>query len=367
MKKLILLLLCGLPWLALHADVENADKPLKGEWDFRPQKVWEIDGAGGVPFARPAELRASADEMLFFRDFGQDVSYAFDRDGKLIAPFARQGSGAGEVDRYLNCFIAGDKVVIGTPDRLHFYSQGGAFSESIENNLFARFPLAFLSGSEFLFAPQEMGKPQPDAVRIASFDLLSRQERSMAEFPNPGKGQASLPVIVLGLTPQVKVAVDAKAGKIYYGRSDEYVIYASDVKGTMLFSFGLERRRMPASEEEKRKHFEASAIPKERYEKILPALPGELTQFLGIQAVGDLIFVYPTESLERKQEKIAVDIFSPAGKYLYRSRLRFVGNAPLYTHVEKMAVRGNHCYVLLEDGSGKHVLAKYEISLPLIQ
>lgn len=364
MKKWNWLLAWGFFCLAVFADVRNADRPLKGEWDFRPQKVWEIDRANGAPLARPAELRAAQDETLVFRDFDQNVSYVFDRDGKLVNSFAKQGSGPGEVDRYLNCFIAGDHVVVGTPGALHFYSRLGAYVESYENNLFARFPLLFLAESEFLFTPQEMGQPQGDRIKIKSVSLHSTQEKVVAEFPNPGKGQANLPVIVLGLTPQVKVAVDPKAKKLFYGRSDEYSIHVADTEGTRMFSFGLERMRKSAAEDEKRKHFETSGIPKERYEKILPLLPGELTQFLGIQAVGNLIFVYPTESLDKRQDRIAVDIFSANGEYLYRAQLRFGDKMPLYTHVEKMALMGNHCYALLQDGSGRNFLAKYRISLP---
>ncbi len=364
MKKLYWLLACGSLCLASIADAKNVDRPLKGEWDFRPQKVWEIDQAGGAPFARPAELRASQDELLYFRDFDRNISHIFNREGKPVASFAKQGRGAGEVDRYLNCFIAGDRVVIGTPGRLHFYSKGGVFSGSIENNLFARFPLGFLSESEFMFAPEEMGKPQPDVVRIVSFEIRSQQEKVVAEFPNPGKGQASMPVIVLGLTPQVKVDVDAQGGRIYFGRSDDYTIHVSDLQGKELFSFGLDRRRKSAGEDDKRRHFEQSGIPKDRYKRILPLLPGELTQFLGIQAVGDFVFVYPTESLDRKREKIAVDIFSADGKYLYRSCLRFGDRTPFYTSVENMAISGGHCYVLLEDGMGRSLLAKYNLSLP---
>ena len=275
MKKTYWSLLCGFFCLAIFADVANVDKPLKGEWDFQLKKIWEIDQAGGEPFVRPAELRASRDGMLYFHDFGRNISYVFDSDGKYVNSFARQGTAVGEVDRYLNCFVAGDKVAVGTPGRLHLYSKQGIFIESFENNLFARFPLCFLSESEFLFVPQEMGKPQEEAVRIVGFDLRSQQEKSVAEFPNPGKGQANLPVIVLGLTPQVKADVDPKAGRIYYGRSDEYAIHVSDLKGAELLSFSLDRNRKPASESEKRRHFEESGIPQDRYEKILPILPGE--------------------------------------------------------------------------------------------
>jgi hypothetical protein len=349
------------------ADVENADKPLKGEWDFQLQKVWAIDNVNDAPFVRPSELRASQGEMLYFHDFDRGVSHVFNRDGKFINSFAKQGTGPGEVDRYINCFVSGDKVVVGTPGSLHFYSKQGTFIESFENNLFARFPLLFLDENEFLYTPQEMGQPQGEKITIMSLNLRSKQDKVLAEFSVSIEGKAGLPVVILGLTPQVRIDLDPRAQRLYYGRSDDYTIHVSELEGNRLFSFRLDRGRKSVSVEEKRKHFEKSGIPKDRYEKILPALPGELTHFMQIQVVEGLIFVYSTESLERQQDKIAVDIFSPEGKYMYRSHLQFGDETPLYTHVEKLVVRGNHCYALLEDGSGKIFFAKYKISLPSTQ
>jgi hypothetical protein len=360
-------LIWGVWCFVAFADGNIADKPLKGEWNFRPQKVWEIDGVDDAPFERPSELRASQDEMLYFHDFGRGLSYVFDKDGKFIRSFAKQGTGPGEVSRYLNCFLAGDKVVIGSPDKLHFFSGEGSFLKSIPNNLFERFPLIFVNENAFLFTPQKMGQPQGEKVKIVSLDLRSNQEEIFDEFSVSLGGKASpggLPVVVLGLTPQVKIGFDAAAKRLYYGRSDDYTIHVSDSQGKKLFSFGLDRERKKVTDDEKRKHFEKSAIPKERVDAIIPALPDALTQFMRIQITEGQIFVYATESLERQQDKIAVDIFSPEGKYLYRSHLKFSDKIPLYTHVEKVIIRGNHCYTLLEDGSGKSIFAKYQISLP---
>lgn len=353
----------------VFADVKNADKPLKGKWDFRPQKIWEIDSVNNESMERPSELRASQGEMLYFHDFGRGMSHIFDKNGNFIASFAQQGTAAGEVSRYLNCFLAGDKVVIGSPEKLHYYSEEGAYLKSYPNNLFERFPLIFVSENEFLYVPQKMGQPEGEKIKIMSVDLRTGEEKMLVEFPAPtGEkgGPAGPPVVILGLTPQVKIGLDPNARKIYYGRSDDYTIHVSKADGEPLFSFGLDREKKTITQEDKRNHFEESGIPKDSYEKILPFLPGRLTHFMRIQDVGGLIFVYSTENIERQQDRIAIDIFSPEGKYLYRSHLRFGEKMPLYTHVEKVALKGNHCYALLENESGKYFLAKYRISLPPI-
>ena len=131
MKKLWVVLVCGFFCFVLFADVRNDDKPIKGEWDFRPQKVWEVDKVDDVPFERPSELRASQDEKLYFHNFDRGVSYVFDKDGKLVNSFAKQGTAPSEVSRYINCFLAGDKVVVGSPDKLHFFSEQGLFSPDL--------------------------------------------------------------------------------------------------------------------------------------------------------------------------------------------------------------------------------------------
>lgn len=54
-------------------------------------------------------------------------------------------------------------------------------------------------------------------------------------------------------------------------------------------------------------------------------------------------------------------------EFPYRSHLQFGDKAALYSHVEKVIIGGNHCYALLEAGSGKIIIAKINISLPSTQ
>jgi hypothetical protein len=212
-----------------------------------------------------------------------------------------------------------------------------------------------------------MGQPQGDKIKIMRFDLRSKQERLFAEFSVSSGGTAGKgdpPVVVLGLTPQVKIGFDSGAQRLYFGRSDDYTIHISEPTGKELMSFSLDRERQKVTDEDKREHFEKSSIPKDRIDMIIPSLPDILTHFMRIQVVQEKIFVYSIESLDRQQDKIGIDIFSPDGKYIYRSHLKFGGDSPLYTHVEKVIIRGNFCYAIFEDDSGKIIFAKYKISLP---
>ncbi len=349
------------------AEVKNPDKPLRGEWDFNPQKIWEVNRVGDKPFERPSELRASSDEMLYFHDFDHKVSYIFNHRGEFINSFAKQGEASGEVDRYINCFTAGDKVIIGTPNKLHFYTREGTFIKSYENNLFERFPLLFVSEDEFLYSPRVGSNIAEDKVKIIRKNLKTGEEVGWDEF-SMAKGKKSpeggMALVILGLTPQIKMGFDPDLNRIYYGRSDDYSIHVDELTGKRLFTFTLDRERKTVTEEDKWRHFEQTRLPKERIEKILPSLPNFLTYFMRIQVVKGLIFIFSTESLDRRQEKLAIDIFSPEGKYLYRSYLKFGDGPPSYTHVEKVVIRNTHLYALLESKEGMTSLAKYKIDLP---
>ena len=56
MKKMKLAFILILLIAFFQAAVVNPDKPLKGEWDFKLKKVWEIDRAGDDLLGKPFKL-----------------------------------------------------------------------------------------------------------------------------------------------------------------------------------------------------------------------------------------------------------------------------------------------------------------------
>ena len=111
--------------VTVHSQIKNKDVPQKGNWDFKPEKIWETAKAGDNEFGRIAELLVSDFEprKIYVRDFKQNISYIFDAKGRFLGSFAKQGDKKGDVSRYLNRFLAGDKIVLGTPRR--FRKKGG--------------------------------------------------------------------------------------------------------------------------------------------------------------------------------------------------------------------------------------------------
>jgi hypothetical protein len=53
MKQIVLLILLLFAAFLMTAEVKNPDKPLKGEWDLKPEKVWELTDANGKVFTTP--------------------------------------------------------------------------------------------------------------------------------------------------------------------------------------------------------------------------------------------------------------------------------------------------------------------------
>ncbi len=53
---------------------QSPDHPSRGNWDFSPEKAWEIDRVGDQPLARPAELRVSPGGSFYFHDFDRHIS-----------------------------------------------------------------------------------------------------------------------------------------------------------------------------------------------------------------------------------------------------------------------------------------------------
>jgi hypothetical protein len=59
-----------------------------------------------------------------------------------------------------------------------------------------------------------------------------------------------------------------------------------------------------------------------------------------------------------------IDIFSPEGKYLYRSVIKPDNGSHIYFSPNNFLIKNGHMYAVLEDGEGEIVIVKYKITLP---
>jgi len=167
-----------------------------------------------------------------------------------------------------------------------------------------------------------------------------------------------------GVTPVIEMAIDHERERVYYGRSDRYIIHVVDLAGDEKLVFGIERERGRLTLEAKQAHFENTRIPPEQVQAVVESLPTELTCFRRIQVVGDLVLVTATTGISRRPTEVLIDIFSLAGEYLYRASLEFAGSESIFGNPDNLIVHGESFYVSLEDAGGQKSVARYRIQLP---
>ena len=66
MKKILLMMILLLMVSLIFAQTRNEDEPLKGEWDFQMQKVWEIANAVSIPVVGIGGISSADDARKFF-------------------------------------------------------------------------------------------------------------------------------------------------------------------------------------------------------------------------------------------------------------------------------------------------------------
>jgi hypothetical protein len=362
-RLIIIVLLTASVLLIADVKVNNPDKPAKGEWDFKLQKVWATDSAGDEVFAEIRQLGVSDSGRVYLHDRKNKKYYIFSPGGEFLKAFGKKGEGPGEVKwiEQARFFLVGDEMLIADSNSIHYFSAVGDFIRSVRNSYFQRRPSLFISKAEFLSAPLLMVDTRGKEAAVRLYNLESGKEKLITRF-NAFKGGVArsggmvIAMVVGGLTPMMILGYDD--GRLYYGKNDSYRIAVSDLEGKAITTFGIQRKAKTISDDMKRKRFSGrgSRTPKEMLEKIIKSLPDQLTFFDRIEVHNGLIYVDPEESNNRK-----IDIFSREGKYLYRAVIKVDDG---YSITAGPVIKNNHMYLTREDEEGVISLAKYKDSLP---
>lgn len=339
----------------------NPDKPLKGQWDLNPRKVWQVDHAGDDVFSR-VELVVAEDGTLYARDWRNRSIYMFDNNGAFKRAFANRGEGPGEIRTHLKTFIIKDKLIAADADRLHYFTKQGNFIKSVPNMFFQQEPHVFLNDHEFIAAPTF-----PTSVDgkgdITYVNLKTGTKKKIGEFPLPRPRSAGPGVGLIGLTPIIITGYDYNNNKLYYGVNDAYEIHVTQLNGKVLNTFSVKRKKKSVTDETLRKQIrliDASAPVNE----IIKRLPKEITYFHRISIHKGYLLVFEG-NFGLNWESQSIDIFSLDGKYLYRTVFKPGQGAKIYySSTESILVKGDYLYVVLEDDEGEVVIAKYRIQLP---
>ena len=365
MKKLwVLLVLLFLTFFLSAADVKNADKPAKGQWDFKIQKVWSIDAAGDDFLGEINSIRVSGNGTVYFHDGKNKRYYIFDKNGTFVKAFGKKGEGPGEIKwiGQARFFLVNGKIVIADMDKIHYFSKDGVFIRSVKNNYMRNRPTLFIDEDQFISAPLLMIDTRGKDPTIKRYNLKTGKEKIITPFSvfKGGVARSGGSVIAMvdgALTPMMRIGYDGK--RLYYGMNSSYAINVSDINGKKQFTFTLDRDARTVSNAEKRKRFSGDGgAPDDMVEKIIKSMPDTLTYFSRIESHKGFIYVFPTVLDNNNRQEI--DIFSAEGKYLYRAVLEVEAGSVQ----QSIFLNDDHLYMAVEDEEGEVTINKYKITLP---
>ena len=351
--------------LLLPSRVVNPDKPLKGDWDFKLKKVWTLNKAGDDVFAQPG-IMVSDDATLCVRDWKNRAYYLFSSTGDFKKTFGKQGEGPGEVKwNAFSCFSVNNTFLVVDLDRVHYFTKNGEFVKSLLYSHFTQEPQLFINANE-LIAARTCNLPDGKG-KITHVNLKIGENKIIKEFSvsRERKLQGGRTICLFGLTPMIRMGYDYDNQKLYYGINNLYVINAADLKGNILDTFTVEREQRKISTAAIRKEIE-TFYPAAAANEILKVLPRKITHFRKIQIIDGFVYVF-VDNFGVHWENQQIDIFSPDGKYLYRSVIKPEQGSEIYFSADNFLIKNNHLYVILEDETGEIVITKYRIELPGVQ
>jgi hypothetical protein len=365
-----ILLICG---LFLYADIKNRDKPAEGEWDFKMEKVWEIEKAGDEIFGLPFSMTVSDDGMLYVFDPKNGFNYIFDKDGTFINAFAKEGQGPGEIISQERTHLVGDKVIIQGTNGTHYFTKQGEYVKTIKQEEIQRDPRIFIDEDNIVSAPLTAVFLPEGKAEIIRRNIKTGEEVIIADFTLTQTGIAAsgsqvVDMIVIGLSPLMTLGFHD--GRLYWGMSDSYLINISDMDGKKITSFSVDRKKKRISDNFKKKYFRDLNLPEDMLPQIIKSYPNKLTFFHRIEVHNDLIYVYvPDLDLDLGQAKIKqIDIFSQEGKYLYRAGVNFGKNLThLFSPLNNFVIKEDYIYAACEREDDTIVILKYKAAFPKLE
>ena len=374
--SLVLILIFSLFVFNLNAEVKNENKPLKGEWDFQLQKIWEVGSAGDDILVEARVLRVDDDGKVYGNVYLLDMKYfkffVFSPQGEYLFSFGKRGEGPGEFKFPFNFLLEGNYVIVPDQGKIHYFTKEGKFVKSV-NPGFISHPKTFIDENRFIMVQdREEEKSKFEELEIYDIDTKERStiaqvtaEKSLTATSDTSQGQMVLRIKDSNTTPLV--VVTAHNNELYFGKNDNYSIKKIDPKGNELLSFSIrerERKKIPMVYKKKRISkikLNGQKIPEELAKQLIKGMPDYCTYFSAVTIEENgLIYVYLNDVTNETGQEI--DIFSPEGKYLYHATIILPdGLKP----VSPMVIKREYLYIFAEDDEGDRKLVKYKITKPI--
>jgi hypothetical protein len=370
MKKMRLEFAMFLLVAFFQAPVVNPDKPLMGEWNFRIEKVWEIDRAGDDVLGKPFSLTATEDGILYVYDVANNVNYIFDKDGNFTRAFARSGQGPGEVMGQGRIHCVNGKVYIPAQNGIKVFTEDGEYIQTVKQAGRSLDPRFFLNEDEIISAPKTAVFLPDGKGTIIRKNIKTGDETVISKFSLQDWGMAQsrgqvVDIIAIGFSPLMILGY--AQNRLYWGMNTSYMINVTDLNGKKISTFSVKRRSRKVSDNFKKKYFGSPNLPPEMLAQIADSFPNDISFFHRIEVHNGLVYVFvPDVDLENKRAKLKqIDIFSQEGEYLYRAYIKFEKNRQhLFSPFNNIVIKNRHLYVVLSDEEYNPLIAKYKIVLP---
>lgn len=347
----------------------NTDKPLKDTWDLTPSLVWSVNKIGEYEVVSISSINEDKEGKLYFLERKHNRIVGLGEDGVTRFVSGRSGEGPGEFKLAQLVFLVGDLLIVAdNGQRLHYFSTDGEFIKTIRVKA-ENFPFAFLNQNSYLTLNSD---PDDKSVkdRFEIYDIKRESSsviknivraKSLDARARSGDGQMRIRILFDDLTPMAIKFFSQNF--IYYGRNDEYLIKKIDLSGKELMAFSLEGRKKSRINE-KYKDSEMSKLkelPDVIKKQLRDDMPDECTFFEKI-FVDENGFIYSFVSNALEKTGHEIDIFSPKGKYIYRTSFYIPGNNTLVRPA--VLTKGGNLYALIEDEQGMRRLNKYKVKRP---
>jgi hypothetical protein len=373
--SLVLILIFSLSVFNLNAEVKNENKPLKGEWDFQLQKIWEVGSASDDILVEARQIQVDDDGKVYGNVYLLDMKYfkffVFSPEGEFLFSFGKRGEGPGELKFPFSFFIQGNYIIVPDQGRIHYFTKKGKFVKTV-NPGFMFHPKTFIDENRFIMVQdREDEKSKFEELEIYDINTKERstiaqvtEEKSLTATSDTSQGQMVLKIKDANTTPLV--VITAHNNELYFGKSDNYFLKKIDRKGNELLSFSIgerERKKIPMVYKKKRISrikLNGQKVPEELAKQLIKGMPDYCTYFSAVTIEENgLIYVYLNDVTNETGREI--DIFSPEGKYLYHAAIIFTdGLKP----VSPMVIKRGYLYVFAEDDEGDRKLVKYKIAKP---
>ena len=370
MRIFILLFIMVLCFTAFAGEITNSAVPLKGKWHFNLRKMWEVNSAGDDLLGEVRNIQVDKNGRTYFYDFKLKKFFVLNPNGKFRLSFGRPGEGPGEYRRVQGFFLVDNTLVVSDERKVIYFTKEGKFeSDIVPRKPHENIPRAFVDKHRFIKIPRKFEDPTRDLDKIEMYDIANKKNSIVAEIAgeeNTVKVGRSTSIVFAGGKYKPSVILCVKDNHLYYGKNDKYKITKLDLTGKSSMTFtveGKKRNKIPKAEKEKFYSRLIKVISRELVDRAMKAIPDEATYFFRID-VDDtgLIYVYLTNPGGSPWER-EIDIFSPAGKYLYHSLITFPEG---YSIKSPLEIRGGHLHVFLEDPEGEGSVVRYKIDKPKI-